>query len=385
MSETSGETETEGAAPGEGTLGSAETGAGGKIRTRAPIVDFDHAAAGGGDHDPVLRNLQTLHRADVDTPGQGVADSRGGPMPLLDTREEQSDRDTGTLSPSDPITAQNGVPAGAALTGREDDRVGMRSSVNADVATTDHLTTADPETVRAPDLPKLDRGSEQSVERHTEVADQSGPAAVSVPKINLTETADDTGDPVSVTLPEPPTPSSVHSAVQTGHHPTSIQALQEPISPVVVSRQDPALFTPEFEEGLPNQTANTSPQVSIDTGPVAETAAAGTVVARLAATDPDHGDTLSFRLLDADGAPLPDDLFTLDGDLVRLAPGAALDFETSPAHSLTVEVADTAGNTRAQSVTINVSDVNEGPATLSIDTGPVAETAAAGTVVARLA
>ncbi|EYD76425.1 calcium-binding protein, hemolysin-type [Rubellimicrobium mesophilum DSM 19309] len=114
-------------------------------------------------------------------------------------------------------------------------------------------------------------------------------------------------------------------------------------------------------------------------GTVAEGAAAGTVVGTLSAVDPDAGETLTYTLADdAEGR------FVLEGDEVRVAPDAVLDFETADSHTIAVDVTDSAGHVLSQVFTIAVTNSNEDPDSLILSGGEVEENAAAGTLVATL-
>jgi ELWxxDGT repeat protein len=93
---------------------------------------------------------------------------------------------------------------------------------------------------------------------------------------------------------------------------------------------------------------------------VNENSAAGTLVGRLSADDPD-GDSLTFRLTDDAGGR-----FALDGN--RLVVAGALDFETATAHQVTVEVDDGAGGKISRSFTIDIRNLND--ATPGDDTLP---------------
>lgn len=106
--------------------------------------------------------------------------------------------------------------------------------------------------------------------------------------------------------------------------------------------------------------ANTAPEgPSINlSGAVPEDAAAGHLVATLAAADPD-GDAIAFTLTDADGVPLTNSPFEIVGDEIRVAPGAALDFETADAHTLFVTSSDGFETSPAVAVTVSVSDAAE--------------------------
>ena len=91
---------------------------------------------------------------------------------------------------------------------------------------------------------------------------------------------------------------------------------------------------------------------------VAEDAATGMAVGTISATDPDPDDTVTYAITagNADGA------FAIDAGTGQLTVAAALDYETTPSYTLTVEADDNAG-AATTTVTITVTDVDE--ATLS--------------------
>jgi Ca2+-binding RTX toxin-like protein/predicted nucleic acid-binding Zn-ribbon protein len=116
----------------------------------------------------------------------------------------------------------------------------------------------------------------------------------------------------------------------------------------------------------------------IDGGDVEENAPAGTLVATLAATDPD-GDELSYSL-EGEWAHL----FVVDGNEIRVADAVELDYESGQiSFDLTV-VATDGGYTRRESLTINVLNVEEAPTDIQLEGGEVEEGAEAGTTVATL-
>jgi hypothetical protein len=92
---------------------------------------------------------------------------------------------------------------------------------------------------------------------------------------------------------------------------------------------------------------------AVATPQVAENAAAGTVVANLAALDPDAGATHSFSLLGGSN------LFELVGSQLRVKAGAVLDFEAARSHAITLRATDQHGAQHDQQVTIAVLDVPE--------------------------
>jgi Ca2+-binding RTX toxin-like protein len=101
---------------------------------------------------------------------------------------------------------------------------------------------------------------------------------------------------------------------------------------------------------------------------VDENSPAGTIVGQLDTIDPDAADSHVYELLG--GHPL----FEIDGDLIRVKPGAQLDYESVKGYDLTVRSTDSQGNSVIDTVHINVRDVNEAPEASAIG----GQTAAAG-------
>src|SRR5262245_18957845 len=95
----------------------------------------------------------------------------------------------------------------------------------------------------------------------------------------------------------------------------------------------------------------TPTDILVTGGLVNEQAAAGTVVASLAAVDADPGDTFMFALTDPSG------FFDIVGNEIRVAAGATLDFETTPTFVVTVQVTDSTANQFSRPVEINLLDV----------------------------
>lgn len=95
-------------------------------------------------------------------------------------------------------------------------------------------------------------------------------------------------------------------------------------------------------------------------GTVAENSAAGTVVATLGASDVDVGDTHSYAIVGGS------DRFEIVGNQLVVKAGASLDYETATSHGLTIRATDAAGASVDRAVTVNVTDVNEAPLTLTV-------------------
>ena len=120
--------------------------------------------------------------------------------------------------------------------------------------------------------------------------------------------------------------------------------------------------------------------ITLTGGSVDENAAAGTTVATLSTVDADAGDSHTYAITSD-----PSGFFEIVGNEVRVASGAAIDFETDQSHDITVEVTDVGGNTYSEVITLTVNDLfDEDPTDITLTGGAVDENAAAGTTVATL-
>ena len=122
--------------------------------------------------------------------------------------------------------------------------------------------------------------------------------------------------------------------------------------------------------------------LTLSAASVAENKPAGTLVGTLAATDPDTTDTQTFEL--AAGAGGEDNgAFAIVGEQLRTA--AAFDYEAKPAYAVRVRASDGQGGACEQAFTIQVTDANDAPSALSLDSLAIDENATTGTLVGRLA
>ena len=101
---------------------------------------------------------------------------------------------------------------------------------------------------------------------------------------------------------------------------------------------------------------NEDPVANDGSGSVAEDVVVGTIVATVLASDPDVGDTLSYTIT----AGNTGNAFAIDAS-GNITTAAELDYETLASYNLTVEVTDSGGLTDTATVTVSVTDVNEGP------------------------
>ncbi|MBL8814266.1 MAG: cadherin domain-containing protein, partial [Planctomycetaceae bacterium] len=115
---------------------------------------------------------------------------------------------------------------------------------------------------------------------------------------------------------------------------------------------------------------------------VAENSANGTIVGSVASADPDPADTITYSLVGA-SASSP---FTIDSvtGVISVNNTALLNFEVSPAISLTVRATDSGGLFTEQVISVTLLNLNEAPTSLVMTGGTVAENSAAGTAVGRM-
>ena len=112
---------------------------------------------------------------------------------------------------------------------------------------------------------------------------------------------------------------------------------------------------------------NEAPAVTGFTTSIAENSALGTVVGSVGVSDPDAGDTFSYALTNGNTGGA----FAIDASgQITVANPAALDFETTPSFTLTVQVQDQGGTglTDTATVTVNLTNANEAPSVTGFTT-----------------
>jgi len=186
----------------------------------------------------------------------------------------------------------------------------------------------------------------------------------------------DLNDSFSVTLDEPSTLFEILGntlRVQAG---AALDAETETSYTLSISATDAGGLTIWRAFTITVGDANEAPyDLAIYGTDVVETAADGTVIGLLSASDPDAGDTLSYSLAG------PSALFEVVDHELRVRSGATLDFETAAFHDLTILATDANGLSSSLAVTINVADGNDAPsiaARFGVTELRIAENAAAG-------
>ncbi|WP_254508784.1 cadherin domain-containing protein [Anatilimnocola floriformis] len=129
--------------------------------------------------------------------------------------------------------------------------------------------------------------------------------------------------------------------------------------------------------------ANEAPTIAPQTFTVAENSANNTAVGTVVAADVDVGDTRTFAITDGNTGGA----FAINSSTgaITVANGSLLNFEGTPTYTLTVSVTDAGNLSASNTITVNLTNVNEAP-TIAPQTFSVAEnsanTTAVGTVVA---
>ena len=120
-------------------------------------------------------------------------------------------------------------------------------------------------------------------------------------------------------------------------------------------------------------------QIQLSQVEVAEDALDNTVIGELSTLDPDAGDSHTYTLIDDAGGR-----FQIAGDQLQVAPGALLDFETTPSHTLEVRSTDGGGLSTTQQFTITITDVNEAPTDVTLTPNTILENDPDDSVVGTL-
>jgi Ca2+-binding RTX toxin-like protein len=131
------------------------------------------------------------------------------------------------------------------------------------------------------------------------------------------------------------------------------------------------------DDFLFGEAVNPAPtDLSLEVDTIAENTTINTVIGLVLAVD-NPGDTLTFELVDNAGG-----LFAIDGN--NLVVAGALDYENATSHQVTLRVTDSASNIYEDTLTVQVSDVNEAPDGISLSSVTIPENSAAGAIVGAL-
>ncbi|MEL6435937.1 MAG: cadherin domain-containing protein, partial [Pseudomonadota bacterium] len=138
---------------------------------------------------------------------------------------------------------------------------------------------------------------------------------------------------------------------------------------------------PAYQEDVTIQVGNVavSDIVLVSGGTVTENAAGGTSVAAFQAREGTVSQNATFSLVNDAGG-----LFVLDGNTLKVASGAALDFETATSHTVRLSASDGSGGSYQESFVVAVTNMAISDIALTSG-GIVSENATTGTTVATFA
>jgi fibro-slime domain-containing protein/RHS repeat-associated protein len=120
--------------------------------------------------------------------------------------------------------------------------------------------------------------------------------------------------------------------------------------------------------------------VNITNTTIAENVVSGTVVGLLSAIDPDANDTQTFSLV-AGGGDTNNSVFNISSNQLRFQ--VSPDFETKSNYSLRVRTTDAGGLSVEKVLTVNITNINEAPTQLKLDTNSAIENSAIGTLIGK--
>lgn len=128
-----------------------------------------------------------------------------------------------------------------------------------------------------------------------------------------------------------------------------------------------------------NDVPSTPTDIELSNNTINENSPAGSVIGVLSTLDPDVGDSHAYTLLDnAQGR------FTLNGNQLIVAPGAVLDFETTPSYNIIVRTTDSTGLSYDEAFTIVVNNLNETPISVELSNNQIGQNSPTGSVVGLL-
>ena len=138
---------------------------------------------------------------------------------------------------------------------------------------------------------------------------------------------------------------------------------------VKTTDQGGSFFEKELTIGVTN--VNETPtNLTLSTSTVEENKAVGTVVGNFTTTDPDTGNTFTYRLVTGDGAT-DNSLFTIVDN--QLQTNSVFNFETKNSYRIRVKTTDQGELFFEKQLTIGVTNVNEAPVITSAATATFAE------------
>ncbi len=139
-----------------------------------------------------------------------------------------------------------------------------------------------------------------------------------------------------------------------------------------------------FEEAFTITVSNVNEapiDIALSARTIAENRPANTVVGTLSTTDPDAGNTFTYRLVGGDGG-MDNGSFNIVNNSLRTS--AAFDYETKASYAIRVRSTDQGGLSFEEAFTISVTNVNETPTDITLTASTVIENQTGDTEVGVL-
>jgi RHS repeat-associated protein len=138
-------------------------------------------------------------------------------------------------------------------------------------------------------------------------------------------------------------------------------------------------FSRQFTIGVTN--VNEIPiDFSLSNNTITENTPIGGVIGNLNTIDPDFGDTHTYTLVNGVGSS-DNSAFSIVNNQLKFL--VSPNFETKSNYSLRVKTTDTGGLNIEKTLTVNITNINEAPTQLVLDTTSVAENSPIGTLVGK--
>ncbi|MFN6485727.1 putative Ig domain-containing protein [Nostoc sp. DedQUE02] len=152
---------------------------------------------------------------------------------------------------------------------------------------------------------------------------------------------------------------------------------------LIVTASDGVLQTDKTYSVSVTNVNNEAPKdISLSSTAIVEKSPVGTLVGTLSSTDEDLGDTFTYALVSGTGSS-DNAAFTISGNQLKINTSAT-NAIAKPSYSIRVQTTDKNGLSYQKALTINVTDLNETPTNIFLNTSGINENIPAGGIIGTL-
>ncbi|MFN6565565.1 MAG: beta strand repeat-containing protein [Nostoc sp. ChiSLP01] len=152
---------------------------------------------------------------------------------------------------------------------------------------------------------------------------------------------------------------------------------------LIVTASDGVLQTDKTYSVSVTNVNNEAPKdISLSSTAIVEKSPVGTLVGTLSSTDEDLGDTFTYALVSGTGSS-HNAAFTISGNQLKINTSAT-NAIAKPSYSIRVQTTDKNGLSYQKALTINVTDLNETPTNIFLNTSAINENIPAGGIIGTL-